>query len=70
MNKKAVSYTQAMAELNELVEKMQSEELDIDELSGAVRRAMELIILCRKKIQSTEIEIKKIIEEFENEEKQ
>lgn len=67
MNKKTMNYAQAMAELNGLVEKMQSEELDIDELSGAVTRAMGLIKLCRKKIQSAETEVKKIIEESEKE---
>jgi len=68
MNKKTTNYAQAMAELNALVERMQSEELDIDELSGAVKRAMELIHLCRTKIRSAEIEVKKIIEESEKQE--
>jgi len=68
MNKKTMNYAQAMAELNALVERMQSDELDIDELSGAVKRAMELINLCRTKIRSAEIEVKKIIEESEKQE--
>lgn len=67
MNKTSVRYAQAVKELNALVEKMQSQELDVDELSEAVKKALSLVKLCRKKLQNTEIEIKKIIDEFDDE---
>jgi len=65
MNKTPFKYAQAMKELSDLVERIQSQELDVDELSDAVKKALQLIKVCRKKLQNTELEIKKIIDEFE-----
>lgn len=65
MNKPPFKYAQAMKELSALVEQIQSQELDVDELSEAVKKSLQLIKICRKKLQSTELEIKKIIDEFE-----
>ena len=70
MTKKPLSYQEATAELSEILEDLQSENVDVDELSTKVKRATELIKVCRDKIQKTELEVKKIIKKFEKEENQ
>jgi len=63
--KKEIKYLQAMQELNQILEGLQAQELDVDELSVKVKRAVELIKLCRERIEKTELEVKKIVKEFE-----
>jgi exodeoxyribonuclease VII small subunit len=63
---KKPSYTQAIAELENLVSQMESAEISIDELSEKVKRASFLIKLCREKLVSTEIEIGSILGSLES----
>jgi exodeoxyribonuclease VII small subunit len=63
---KKPSYTQAIAELENLVSQMESAEISIDELSEKVKRASFLIKLCREKLVSTEIEIGSILSSLES----
>jgi len=67
MTKKNISYAQALKELNEVLAGLESETIDVDELSAQVKRAVELIKFCRSKIDATEMEIKKIVDNFEQE---
>ena len=41
--------------------------MDIDELSGLVREAAELVTLCRAKIHAAEVQVKTITEQLERE---
>ncbi len=66
MSKKVVKYSEAVSELNVILEDLQSESIDVDELSAKVKKATELIKACKDKIQKTEMEVKKIVKEFEN----
>ena len=52
-----------MAELQSIVHKMENDELDIDQLSEQLKRAQELIKLCKDKLTKTDEEIKKILAE-------
>jgi len=45
--------------------KMESDELDVDELSSYVDRVAFLIKLCKEKLRHTEDEVKKIIESLD-----
>lgn len=65
MNKKSVKYREAVDELNKILEDLESEKIDVDEVSEKVKRAVELIKLCRAKIEGTELEVRKIVKEFE-----
>lgn len=58
---KQISYAEAMAEVEQIVARLRSSELGIDELSGAVRRANELIAECRKRLVTTEEEVERLI---------
>lgn len=67
MKKKGLKYSEAVKELNEILDDLQSERIEVDEVSSKVKRAVELIKMCRDKIQMTELEVKKVIKEFEKE---
>ena len=52
-----------MAELQAITHKMENDELDIDQMSEQLKRAKELIKLCKDKLTKTDEEIKKILAE-------
>ena len=56
-----MKYEAAMAELQSIVRKMENDELDIDQMAEQLKRAKELIKLCRDKLTKTDEEIKKIL---------
>ena len=58
---KELKYEAAFAELQEIVRKMENDELDIDQLSDQLKRAQRLIKLCKDKLTKTDEEIKKIL---------
>lgn len=60
---KELKYEAAIAELQSIVHKMENDELDIDQLSEQLKRAQELIKLCKDKLTKTDEEIKKILAE-------
>lgn len=61
--KKDMKYEEAFAELQAIVHKMESDELDIDLMSEKLKRAQELIKLCKDKLTKTNEDIKKILGE-------
>lgn len=63
MAKKEIKYEEAVAQLEEIVDKMENDELDIDQLSDQLRRAKELVKLCKDKLTKTDEEIKKLLSE-------
>ena len=63
---KKPTYTEAIAELENLVSLMENSEISIDELSEKVKRASFLIKLCREKLSSTEKEIGSILSGLES----
>lgn len=60
--KKTPNYEEAVSQLEEIVKKMESGELDIDMISTELKNAQQLIKLCKDKLTKTEEEIKKILE--------
>ncbi len=65
MSKKTIKYNEAIHELNGILSDLESERVDVDELTLRVKRAVELIKLCREKIEETELEVRKIVKEFD-----
>lgn len=51
------SYQKAYSELQSIVAKMQNEEIGLDELGKEVKRAAELIKMCKDKLRDVEKEI-------------
>ncbi|HZJ74913.1 MAG TPA: exodeoxyribonuclease VII small subunit [Perlabentimonas sp.] len=65
MTKKSISYSEALAEIEMIVEKIENNELDIDDLAQNVKRVAELIKFCKAKLKTTEEEVEKILKDFE-----
>ena len=61
--KEEMKYEAAMAELQSIVRKMENDELDIDQMTEQLKRAQQLIKLCKDKLTKTDTEIKKILTE-------
>jgi exodeoxyribonuclease VII small subunit len=58
--KKEMKYEEALHELDSIVEKMERNELDIDQLSANLRKAQELLTFCKAKLKNADEEIQKI----------
>lgn len=65
--KKNFKYEEAVEQLEQIVRKMENDELDIDSLTDELRKAQELIKLCKEKLTSTDAEIKKMLEKEKTE---
>ena len=64
-NNTAISYKKAIAELESIVAKMQAEDFDIDNLSAYTARSLELLKVCKTKLQKTDEELQKILKELQ-----
>ena len=64
MAKQEISYTEAMAEIEKIMTKLRSESIDVDTLTTEVKRASELIEMCKQRLHTTEEEVRKL---FNNE---
>ena len=53
-------YEEAMTQLEAIVRKMESNELDIDQIAEQLKTAQRLIKLCRDKLTKTEEEIQQL----------
>jgi exodeoxyribonuclease VII small subunit len=62
---KELSYGQAAARLEEILSQIEEGKVDIDELSGLVAEAAQLVALCRGKIHAAEVQVKTITEQLE-----
>jgi exodeoxyribonuclease VII small subunit len=70
MNKKNQSYSEAVATIEEILQQIETGDLDVDELAEKVKQASELLKLCKGKLFQTEKEIAKILKEMEEENKE
>lgn len=62
---KQITYSQALTELERIINDIESEEIDVDVLTEKVRKATSLIKFCRGKLRNTEEEVKKVLSEIE-----
>ncbi len=63
---KKLTYKEAMTELENIVAKLEDNQLDVDELSANVKRVSELIAFCKSKLHDTEEEVEKILKTIDN----
>ena len=59
-----INYTQAKKELEEIVQSIEAGELDVDVLTAKVKRASELIVLCKERLTKTDKELQKLLEDM------
>ena len=62
MAKKALKYGDAVREIEQTLEKLRTEQLDVDTLAQEVKRATELIAACKSRLKEVEGEVNKILE--------
>ncbi len=60
-----LSFRAAMDELEGILERIEGEEIDIDRLAEELRRAAQLLDLCRGKIRKAEVEVTQIVQTLE-----
>lgn len=56
-----LSYKEAMAEIEQIVARLEENKLDVDELGAKVKRVAELIAFCKAKLHDTEEEVENIL---------
>ncbi len=64
---KKISYTEAIRELEAIVTEIEEGEITIDTLSEKVKRASELIKICKAKLTATEEDVNKILGDIKEE---
>ncbi len=62
---KEINYTEAFEELQTIVADIEEGEISVDELSIKVKRAAELIKVCKHKLTSTEEDVTQILKDLE-----
>lgn len=65
MAAKKISYSEAMAEIEDILAKIENEELDVDELAEKVKRVSVLLKTCKDKLTQTNEQVEKILKEME-----
>ena len=60
-----MTYTQAVTELEQLVQKMQDPQCSIDNLSEYTRRSKQLLDICRKKLTAADEQLKQILADIQ-----
>ena len=59
--KTKLNYEESMLELESIVSGIETDQVSIDELSTKVKRATELIKVCKEKLYKTEEDIQKVL---------
>ncbi len=65
MTKKKIGYVEAITEIEDILLKIETNELDVDELSDKVKRVSVLLKVCKDKLHKTESEVENILKEIE-----
>ena len=58
-------YSKSIKRLEEIIAKIENEEIDVDELSEKVKEAVTLIKSCKEKIEDAELEVKKVVDDLD-----
>ena len=61
---KKITYTEAFSELQEIVTEIENEEIGIDLLESRIKRASELLRICKDKLYKTEKSVTDIFKEI------
>lgn len=63
---KETKYEMAISQLEEIVERLENNQLGIDEMTAQLKKAQQLIKLCKDRLAKTDEEIQKILGEEKN----
>ncbi|MGB0869815.1 MAG: exodeoxyribonuclease VII small subunit [Flavobacteriales bacterium] len=67
MAKKAFKYNEGLEELQQIVQEIEENEISVDELAKKVKRASDLLKLCKDMLEKTEEEVNTILNKSEDE---
>ena len=62
-----VKYSKAIKKLDEILAKIETQEIDVDELADNVKEAVEHLKVCKNKIEKAQLEVKKVVAGFASE---
>jgi len=62
---KKLSFGEAVTEVEEILANLESDEVDIDTLGGEVKRAVELIQICKDKLEKTDKEVRDLVADLQ-----
>ena len=60
-----VGYAEAVSELEDILGELEADDVDVDRLAERVRRAADLIELCRGRLTDARVEITRIVADLE-----
>lgn len=63
-----MDYTSAFTELQAIVSEIEDGQITVDQLSEKVKRATQLIKICKTKLSTTEEDVNKILKELDEKE--
>ena len=61
-----MKYGKALKQLDDIIQQIENEEIDVDELSKRVKDAVQLIKVCKEKIEKAETEVKQVVDGFQD----
>ena len=61
----AISYAAALRELEEILLGLERDNVDVDHLAERVKRASELIRLCRERISTAQLQIEQVVTDLD-----
>jgi exodeoxyribonuclease VII small subunit len=61
----ALSYADALAELDAILDELEAGDADIDALAGRVERAADLVRLCRDRLDGARTEVTRIVAQLD-----
>lgn len=67
MTKKNLTYKEALEELQTIVSLLESNKLEVDEMTEKIERASYLFKFCKNLLQSTQNNVEKVLKDLENE---
>ena len=57
-------YKEAIEQLDEIIARIENDDIDVDELALRVKEAVNLIRICKAKIDKADLEVKKVVEDL------
>ena len=60
-----IGYAEALAELESILEEIEDDAVDVDVLAARVKRAAELLRVCRARITAAKVEVTQIVAELD-----
>ena len=61
---KELKYREAIERLDAIIAQIEDDDIDVDELALQVKEAVNLLRVCKAKIDKAELEVKKVVDDF------